>query len=48
MKIEQAREVTSNALENLAESLRAGQSEVLRNYLAAMGSFIAIARATFC
>jgi N-terminal domain of anti-restriction factor ArdC len=39
MKIEQAREVASKALENLAESLRQGQSEVLRNYLAAMGKF---------
>lgn len=39
MKIEQAREVTSKALENLAESLAQGQSEVLRNYLAAMGRF---------
>jgi hypothetical protein len=39
MKIEQAREVTSKALEHLAESLRQGQSEVLRNYLAAMGRF---------
>jgi hypothetical protein len=39
MKIEQAREVTSKALENLAESLAQGKSEVLRNYLAAMGKF---------
>ena len=39
MKIEEAREVASNALENLAESLRQGQSEVLRSYLAAMGKF---------
>jgi hypothetical protein len=39
MKIEQAREVASKALENLAESLRQGQSEVLRSYLSAMGKF---------
>jgi hypothetical protein len=39
MKIEQAREVASKALDHLAESLRQGQSEVLRNYLAAMGKF---------
>jgi hypothetical protein len=39
MKIEQAREITSKALENLAESLAQGQSEVLRSYLAAMGRF---------
>jgi hypothetical protein len=39
MKIEQAREVATKALGHLAESLRQGQSEVLRNYLAAMGKF---------
>jgi N-terminal domain of anti-restriction factor ArdC len=39
MKIEQAIEVASKALESLSESLRQGQSEVLRNYLAAMGKF---------
>jgi N-terminal domain of anti-restriction factor ArdC len=39
MKIEHAREVTSKALENLSESLAHGQSEVLRNYLTAMGRF---------
>src|SRR6202044_3910239 len=39
MKIEQAREFTSKALEHLSESLAQGESEVLRNYLAAMGKF---------
>jgi hypothetical protein len=39
MKIEQAREVATKALKTLAESLRQGESEVLRNYLAAMGKF---------
>jgi len=39
MKIEQVREVASKALEHLSESLAQGQSEVLRNYLAAMGKF---------
>src|ERR1700693_2384058 len=39
MKIEQVREVASKALEHLSESLNQGQSEVLRNYLAAMGKF---------
>jgi len=39
MKIEQAREVTSKALEHLSESLAQGESEVLRNYLTAMGKF---------
>jgi hypothetical protein len=39
MKIEQAKEVVSKALQHLSESLRQGQSELLRNYLAAMGKF---------
>jgi hypothetical protein len=39
MKIEQVREVASKALEHLSVSLEQGQSEVLRNYLAAMGKF---------
>ena len=39
MKIEQAREVASKALEHLAESLGQGQSEVLRNYLGAVAKF---------
>jgi hypothetical protein len=39
MKIEQAREITSKALEHLSQSLAPGESEVLRNYLAAMGKF---------
>jgi hypothetical protein len=39
MNIDEAREVTSKALEHLSESLAQGESEVLRNYLAAMGKF---------
>jgi hypothetical protein len=39
MNIEQAKEVASKALQHLSESLAQGQSEVLRNYLAAMGKF---------
>jgi hypothetical protein len=37
MKIQQAREVATKALGNLADSVRQGQTEVFRNYLAAMG-----------
>jgi len=37
MNIEQAREVTSKALQQLSESLAQGESEVLRKYLVAMG-----------
>lgn len=39
MKIEEAREFASKALQQLAESLAQGESLVLRNYLAAMGKF---------
>jgi hypothetical protein len=39
MNIEQAKEVASKALQHLSESLEQGESEVLRNYLAAMGKF---------
>ena len=39
MNIDEAREVTSKALEHLSESLAQGESEVLREYLAAMGRF---------
>ena len=39
MKIEQAREVTSKALEHLSESLAQDESEGLRSYLAAIGKF---------
>lgn len=39
MKIDEAREVSSRALENLAASLAQGESEVLRNYLQTMGKF---------
>jgi hypothetical protein len=39
MNIDEAREVTSKALEHLSESLAQGESKVLREYLAAMGRF---------
>jgi hypothetical protein len=39
MNIDEAREVTSKALEHLSESLAQDESEVLRSYLAAMGKF---------
>jgi hypothetical protein len=39
MNIDEAREVTSKALEHLSRSLAQGESEALRNYLAAMGKF---------
>jgi hypothetical protein len=39
MNIEQAREVASKALQSLSDSLAQGESEALRNYLAAMGKF---------
>jgi hypothetical protein len=39
MNIDQAKEVASKALQHLSESLAQGQSEVLRNYLAAIGKF---------
>lgn len=39
MNIEQAKELTSKALQHLSESLEQGESEVLRKYLAAMGKF---------
>ena len=39
MNIEEAREVASEALQQLSESLAQGESRVLRDYLAAMGKF---------
>lgn len=39
MNIEQVREVANKALQSLWESLAQGESEVLHNYLAAMGKF---------
>lgn len=39
MNIEQAREVASKAVQHLSESLAQGESQVLRNYLVAMGKF---------
>jgi hypothetical protein len=39
MNVEQAREVTSKALQQLSESLVEGESEALRKCLVAMGKF---------
>jgi hypothetical protein len=39
MNIQQAKEVSSKALQHLSDSLAQGESEVLRNYLAAMEKF---------
>jgi hypothetical protein len=39
MKIEQLKEVASQAVQALSVSLEQGQSEVLRKYLAAVGKF---------
>jgi hypothetical protein len=39
MKIEQAKEIASKAIEQLSQALEKGQTESLRNYLAAIGRF---------
>jgi antirestriction protein ArdC len=39
MKVEQAREVASKAIEQLRQALESGQSEALKQYLAAMARF---------
>jgi hypothetical protein len=49
MKIEQAKEIAEKAIGQLAESLERGQSEGLKDYLAAMARFPrAIRYTTFC
>ena len=39
MKIEQAKQITSKAIEELSHALEAGHSEKLREYLGAMARF---------
>jgi len=39
MKVEQAKQIASNAIEQLRQALRAGHSERLKEYLAAMARF---------
>jgi hypothetical protein len=39
MKIEQAKQLTEQALDRLIQALEAGKSEALRAYLAAVGRF---------
>jgi antirestriction protein ArdC len=39
MKIEQAKQIASKAIEQLSQALENGQSETLKNYLAAIGRF---------
>jgi ribulose bisphosphate carboxylase small subunit len=39
MKVEQAKQIASNAIEQLRQALEAGHSERLKEYLAAMARF---------
>jgi len=39
MKVEQAKQIASNAIEQLRQALEAGHSEGLKEYLAAMARF---------
>ena len=39
MKVEQAKQIASKAIQQLSEALERGHSETLRNYLAAMARF---------
>jgi hypothetical protein len=39
MKIEQAKEIANKAIEQLSQALEKGQTETLKNYLAAIGRF---------
>ena len=39
MKVEQAKQIASKAIEQLSQALEGGHSETLRNYLAAMAKF---------
>jgi hypothetical protein len=39
MKVEQAKQIISKAIEELSQALERGHSETLRNYLAAIGRF---------
>ena len=39
MKVEQAKQIASKAIEELSQALESGHSETLRTYLAAIGRF---------
>jgi hypothetical protein len=39
MKVVQAKQIVSKAIEELSQALESGHSETLRNYLAAIGRF---------
>jgi hypothetical protein len=39
MKVEQAKQIVSKAIEELSQALERSHSETLRNYLAAIGRF---------
>jgi len=39
MKVEQAKQIVSTAIEQLSQALERGHSKTLRNYLAAIGRF---------
>jgi len=39
MKVEQAKQIASRAIEQLGQALEKGHSEVLRNYLSAIAKF---------
>ena len=39
MKIEQAKQIANKAIEQLSQALEQGQSQTLKNYLAAIGRF---------
>ena len=39
MKVEQAKQIASNAIEQLRQALEAGQSQRLKEYLAAIARF---------
>jgi hypothetical protein len=40
MKVEQAKQIASNAIEQLKQALEAGHSERLKQYLTAMARFV--------
>jgi len=48
MKVDQAKQIASNAIEQLRQALEAGHSERLKEYLAAMARFDAIRGTTSC
>ena len=46
MKVEQAKQIASKAIEELSHALEAGHSEMLRDYLAALGAIPSLFRCT--